>query len=280
MTSQRPSSSSTSSREPLELPDNSLFFVGNATVLIRMAGFTILTDPNFIHRHEKVGIGYGLTATRLTDPAIDIDQLPAVDAIVLSHFHGDHFDQVAEAELARDIPIVTTADAAEQLADRGFQDLRPLERWDRLSFERGGSRLTITATPGRHGPPVVSFALPDVIGTVLEFESAEGSTRLYISGDTLMYDDIAEIPERFPALDYGLIHLGGAQVLGVMVTMDADHGVRLVQTVNPGSVVPIHYDDYDVFKSPLADFVEACENAGLGSRLRIPQRGDTLRLRG
>src|SRR5690606_23384402 len=140
--------------------DRSLYFIGNATVLIKMAGFTVLTDPNFIHRHEEVPLGYGLSATRLKDPAIEIDQLPPVDVIVLSHFHGDHFDQVAQERLNRDIPIVTTPKAASQLNDLAFTDVRALERWESARFERDGSSLTITATPGRHGPPVVSFALP------------------------------------------------------------------------------------------------------------------------
>lgn len=94
-----------------------------------------------------------------------------------------------------------------------------------------------------------------------------------------MYDDIEEIPRRFPDLDYGLLHLGGTQVMGVMVTMDDEHGVRLMRAVNPGTVVPIHYDDYDVFKSPLADFVSAAESAGWADRVRVIERGETLDLR-
>src|SRR5438309_6234807 len=84
------------------LPDfanGSVLFIGNATVLIRYAGFTILTDPTFIHMHEQVSIGYGMHSTRLTNPAVDIGDLPPLDLIVLSHFHGDHFDQVAEHDL-------------------------------------------------------------------------------------------------------------------------------------------------------------------------------------
>jgi L-ascorbate metabolism protein UlaG (beta-lactamase superfamily) len=70
----------------------SIFFIGTATVLIRYAGFTVLTDPNFIHMHEKVDLGYGLSATRQTNPALEIHELPPVDVVLFSHFHGDHFD--------------------------------------------------------------------------------------------------------------------------------------------------------------------------------------------
>src|SRR5690242_11161958 len=107
--------------EPNESSDQgSVFFIVNATVLIRVAGFTILTDPTFIHMHEQVSIGYGLHATRLTNPAMDIGDLPPLDLVLLSHFHGDHFDQVAERDLDRSVPIVTTSHAATELQRRGF----------------------------------------------------------------------------------------------------------------------------------------------------------------
>jgi L-ascorbate metabolism protein UlaG (beta-lactamase superfamily) len=83
-------------------------------VLIRYAEFTILTDPTFIHMHEKVSLSFGMHTTRLTNPAIDINQLPTLDMVILSHFHGDHFDQVAVAKLDKSIPIITTAQAAEE----------------------------------------------------------------------------------------------------------------------------------------------------------------------
>src|SRR3954449_1829379 len=98
----------------------SVFFVGTATVILRCGGFTILTDPNFLHAGDHVHLGYGLTSERLTEPAIDIDELPPIDFVVLSHYHGDHFDRIAEERLAKDPPIVTTKHAADELADKDF----------------------------------------------------------------------------------------------------------------------------------------------------------------
>ena len=57
----------------------SVFFVGTATVILRYAGFTILTDPNFLHASDHAHLGYGLTAQRLTDPALEIEDLPPLD---------------------------------------------------------------------------------------------------------------------------------------------------------------------------------------------------------
>lgn len=255
----------------------SIFFIGTATVLLRYGGFTILTDPNFIHRHEQVELGGGLKGTRQTDPAIDIHQLPPVDFVLLSHFHGDHFDQVAEAELAKDLPIITTPPAARELESRGFHATEAIDKWESITVTKGGSRLTITATLGRHGPPVVSFVLPDVMGSILEFQPANGQRplRIYITGDTLVFDEIREIPRRFPGIDIALMHLGGTMILGLLLTMDAEQGVKMLEIIQPQVAIPIHYNDYDVFKSPLEDFVAAARAAGWQDRIRVLAHGET-----
>src|SRR5436305_8649807 len=95
-----------------DLQNGSIFFVGTATTLIRYAGFTILTDPNFLHRGDHVHLGYGLRSRRLTDPALELEQLPDIDLVLLSHMHEDHFDRVVQERLDRSLPIVTTPHAA------------------------------------------------------------------------------------------------------------------------------------------------------------------------
>ena len=164
----------------------SVFFIGNATVILRCCGFTILTDPNFIHKYDKVSIGYGLHATRLTEPALDIKELPPIDLVVLSHFHGDHFDQIAERELRRDLPIFTPPSAARELEKRGFNRVFALDTWGVATVSKGEASLEITATPGKHGPGPLAAVLPDVMGSVLHFKGRSEETRLrtYISGDT------------------------------------------------------------------------------------------------
>jgi L-ascorbate metabolism protein UlaG (beta-lactamase superfamily) len=255
----------------------SIQFIGNATVLIRFGGLTLLTDPTFIHRHERVSIGYGMHSTRLTDPAMEIADLPPLDLVVLSHFHGDHFDQAAERDLDKAVPIVTTRSAAKALQSKGFRQSKPLDTWSSVAVEKGDLRLRITALPGRHGPPLAHVLLPPVMGSLLEFQSSPQARpfRLYITGDTLVYDDLREIPRRYPDIDLALLHLGGTRVLGLLVTMDAAQGVEMLQLVRPRRAIPIHYDDYDVFTSPLSDFRLAVEAAGLAERVQYLSHGQT-----
>ena len=269
--------STSSSNAIPKLNTGSIFFIGNATVLIRYAGFTILTDPTFIHMHEKVHIGYGLSSTRLTNPAIDIKELPPLDLVLLSHFHGDHFDQVAVRELDKSLPIVTTSHATEELSLRGFINPEKLEIWENISFVKDKVQLTITATPGRHGPLPVAIFLPQVMGSILDFQTKDGHhlLRLYITGDTLVFDEIKEIPKRYPNIDIALLHLGGTTVMGIMVTMDAKEGIQMFKIINPRKAIPIHYNDYDVFKSPLEDFQWQIREAGLDDRVHYLTHGDT-----
>ena len=262
------------------MDEGSVQFIGTATVLVRYQGLTILTDPNFLHKGEHVHLGYGLTSQRLTNPAIDFDKLPPIDLVVLSHMHEDHFDKLVQQKLDKNIPIATTPGAAIALKKLGFTHAVGMASWDRLDVEKGDARLRITAVPGRHGKLGMQALLPDVMGSVFDFGTnvAQPAYRMYVSGDTLIYDDLKAIPQRFPGIDLALLHLGGTRILGVFkVTMDAKDGVQLLQIVQPRHAIPIHYNDYDVFKSPLADFAKEVKAAGWDDRVTYLAHGATYR---
>lgn len=252
-------------------------FVGTATVIIRYRELTIMTDPNFLHEGDHVHLGYGLTSRRLTNPAIELEDLPPIDLVVLSHMHDDHFDRLVQKKLDRDIPIVTTREASKVLEELGFSKRYPLKTWEALTVEKGNTTLGVTATPGRHGPPLIAKLLPEVMGSILDFgnKSAGQDYRMYISGDTMVFDDIKEIPRRYPGVDLALLHLGGTRLLGlVTVTMDAKDGVEMMRIIIPEKAIPIHYNDYDVFKSPLSDFEEEIERAGLRDKIIYLKHGE------
>jgi L-ascorbate metabolism protein UlaG (beta-lactamase superfamily) len=251
-------------------------FIGTATTIIQVAGFTILTDPNFLHRGERASLGLGLSTTRLTDPAMSVAQLPRVDFVVLSHHHGDHFDQRAARDLDHNLPVVTEPHAARKLRAQGFSSPLALSTWQSRAFCRGGSEVRVTSVPAMHAPRPLGYLLPPVMGSVLDF-SRDGQRllRLYITGDTLMHDGIGAIAQRFPDIDLCLIHLGGTRVGGVLLTMDGRQGVQALRTVAPREAIPVHYDDYPVFKSPLHEFEQELERARLPVAVHYLARGET-----
>ena len=98
--------------------------------------------------------------------------------------------------------------------------------------------------------------LPPGMGSLLEFENSRGEVafRTYITGDTVFFDELKEIPRRFPDIDLALLHLGGTMFFGLlMVTMDPKQGVEVIRLVKPKTAIPIHYDDYTAFEFALGD---------------------------
>lgn len=256
----------------------SLFFVGTATTILEWAGIRLMTDPNFLHAGDHVHLGPGVTSTRRTNPAVDLHDLPKIDMVLLSHYHADHFDEKVEKSLRRDLPIVTTRHAKECLVDQKeegerFSAVTDLDFWEScvIGIEGGnlmeGERaaLKVTGMPGKHVPPgplnfinELLHAVPPTNGWMLELghtqpgggdESFTNGYRIYISGDTLLIDELKEIPERYKRqnIDLMLIHLGGTTIPSpsiplLMVTMDAEQGIKLVQLIRPDITIPIHYE--------------------------------------
>ena len=257
---------------------DSLTFIGTATTLLRLGSFTLLTDPNFLHQGQRAYLGKGLWSRRLTEPAMQPADLPVLDAVVLSHLHGDHFDRVARNELARSQPVVTTPPAARRLSRWGFET-RGLDTWQTETLTRGEETLTIESLPAVHARGLMGALLPPVMGSLLEHRvGTEVRRRVYVSGDTLTGDHLDEIARRHPDIDVAVVHLGGTRVLLHTVTMDAGQGVDFLRRIGPGRAIPVHHDDYGVFRSPLSAFLDAADAAGLGDRVTAPRHGDTVAL--
>jgi len=106
-----------------------------------------------------------------------------------------------------------------------------------------------------------------------------------------MVDELHEIPNRYAGqpIDLMFAHIGGtiipSPLVGrlmeplafLMVTMDAEQGLQLMQLMQPDLTISIHYDDYDVFASPLEDFQRIVEVAGIKGKIVILDRGDQFR---
>ncbi|EED19660.1 conserved hypothetical protein [Talaromyces stipitatus ATCC 10500] len=266
-------------------------------------------QPNFLHAGDHVHLGPGVSSVRQTNPAVDLHDLPRIDLVLLSHYHGDHFDQTVEASLRRDLPIITTPHAKTHLTSKNPQDsfsnVHALDFFEEMIVDIQSSiskrpQIRIRGMPGKHVPTKtlqkvndIVQAIPPTNGWMVELgHEAESDFkvgyRIYISGDTLLVDELKEIPKRYAGqnIDLMLIHLGGTTVpspsllpMAVMVTMDAKQGLQLIQLINPDLTIPIHYDDYDVFASPLGDFKAELERAGLGDRVVYLDRSDQFRFR-
>jgi L-ascorbate metabolism protein UlaG (beta-lactamase superfamily) len=263
--------------ESVDFSEGEVYFIGNATTVIRFGGFTILTDPAFSHKGTHTDLGHGIWARREVEPACQVADLPPIDLIILSHYHGDHFDDTTTRDLDKDLPIISTADAVGRLQPLGFRQCYSLDTWESHLAEKGESRLTISAMPAKHvADEAIAALLMPVNGHILDFgRGDERLYRIYVTGDTMLNDRLKDIPRFYPDIDLGLIHAGGTTLFITVVTMTGEQAVRAVEITRPGTAIPIHYNDYSVFMSGLGDFRKAAENSAADTEFRYLAHGET-----
>jgi L-ascorbate metabolism protein UlaG (beta-lactamase superfamily) len=221
--------------------------IGGPTVLLEIGDWRVLTDPTFDPPGRRYTFGWGTASRKLTGPALAADELPPLDAVLLSHdHHDDNVDEAGRALLPLADTIVTTVPGARRLGGSA----RGLENWATTLLEAPGRpTIEITATPCQHGPRLLRPIYRDVIGFALRWEGQEHGV-LWISGDTVLYDGVREVANRLD-VDTALIHLGGVQfgITGPLhYTMTASEAIELCGLVKPRTVIPIHYEGWKHIK--------------------------------
>jgi len=240
--------------------------IGGPTALIEFAGFRLLTDPTFDPPGE-----YQLphvTLKKTSSPALSAAEIGPVDAVLLSHDqHADNFDHAGKAYAMRAPRLLTTVAGAGRLGGVA-EGLAPGESRELTKLD--GARLTITATPARHGPAGIEPLAGDVIGFML---AAPGARPIYITGDTVWYDGVADVARRFKA---GLVLLfaGAAKTRGPFhLTMSVNDALDTAHAFPDAVIVPVHYEGWAHFSQSGDDLARSFKALGVDARLRLLERG-------
>ena len=239
--------------------------IGGPTALIEIDGFRLLTDPTF-----DAPRSYQLPHVKLeklAGPALSADAVGEVDAVLLSHDqHADNLDDSGREFLSRGKRVLTTVVGAERLGGR-VEGLLP---WVSTELSKGGRSLTITATPARHGPAGIEPFAGEVIGFVL---ASKDGRPVYVSGDTVWYDGVAEVARRFKA-GVVLPFAGAAQTRGPFhLTMDTNDTIETARAFPDAVIVPLHTDGWAHFKQNARDLRTSFDTLGFGARLKILEPG-------
>jgi L-ascorbate metabolism protein UlaG (beta-lactamase superfamily) len=194
--------------------------IGHATVLLDFGGCRVLTDPWFSERWGYYhGEPYGLT----------LDQLPHLDGVLVSHDHYDHFDLASFRRYPdKSVPMLLKRGLAAKARAAGFGNVRELDAWETTTL----GPLTITAAPGKHKVPEITFVLEGLGLTV------------YFGADTLLIPELREVARRFRRIDLALLPVNGLMLrplLNRQVVMNAREAAELCALLQPRVAVPIHY---------------------------------------
>ncbi len=251
-----------------------LTYIGGPTALLEYGGLRLLTDPTF----DPAGSEYPTPAyvlRKTQGPALAPERVLPLDAVLLSHdHHFDNLDHAGRALLGHAGRVLTTAAGAERLGGNAVG----LTPWQ--ATELGGTRgatVRITAAPARHGPAQGDRG--PVVGFVLEQEGG-GDGALYVSGDTVWYEGVAEVARRFMVCT-AVLFLGAARVAVAgdrPLTFTADEAVIATRCFSGAAIVPLHFEGWEHFSEPRSRIEAAFAEAGLTGRLYWPPAGRPLEL--
>ncbi len=161
-------------------------WIGHATILLRIGGMTVLTDPVM---SSRVGIGLGLVTLgprRLLGPALLIRQLPKLDLILISHAHFDHLDRPTLSRLPKTVPVIAAHRTRDLIADLGFQSVTELQWGNSLQL---GS-LTLTAREAKHWGARTFY---DHFRGYNSYLLESGKRRVLYGGDTAYHSGLSDI---------------------------------------------------------------------------------------
>jgi len=247
-------------------------WIGHSTVLLKIDGVTILTDPVFSRR---VGISVGpatLGIRRLVEPALSIRELPAIDLILLSHAHMDHFDIPSLRTLeGRATTVVTAASTSDLLRVPGYRDVREL-RWDEKATS---GPLTIRAFRVNHwGARMRADMHRGYNGYTIE----AGRYRVLFGGDTALTDSFRSLKADRP-YDLAIMPVG-AYDPWIHYHCTPEQAWRMAQDAGFEFFLPVHHQTLKLSREPYFEPIERVQNAAgqRAERVALRQIGQEFHL--
>lgn len=245
---------------PAHWPDQGVHaaWLGHATVLLKIDGYTIITDPVF---STRVGLSFGpltLGLKRLVEPALPLEDLPRVDAILLTHAHMDHFDLPTLRAMERpDVEVVTA---------RMTSDLLRVPRYRRVQEVGWGERvrvgpLTIRGLEVRHwGARMRTDTWRGYNGLMIE----SGRRRVLYAGDTALTHTFAGVG----GADLALMPIG-AYDPWIRNHCTPEQAWRMAEDARAAIVLPVHHATFQLSREPVHEPVERLLAAAGPARDRI-----------
>jgi L-ascorbate metabolism protein UlaG (beta-lactamase superfamily) len=249
--------------------------IRHATIVLSWDDMTLLVDPMLNPKDATDPIAN--TPNQVRNPMIDVPLTDAevaalvegVDGIVVTHLHNDHWDARARELTPKNKPIFCQPPDADRIRAQGFTNVTPVE--DTLTW-RG---ITMTRTGGEHGTGEIGEMMKPVSGFLFR---AEGARSLYLAGDTIWCEEVAQVLERNQPGTV-VLNAGAAQFLvGDPITMGPEDVIAVCEAAPEAEVIAVHMDSINHCLLTRHALAIAIEEAGLSDRVLIPADGEVLTL--
>ncbi|GAA0314013.1 MBL fold metallo-hydrolase [Streptomyces polychromogenes] len=230
---------------PVAPGETCVTWAGHASWVVRTGGLTVLTDPVWSRRI----LG---TPPRMTPPGVRWEELPPVDAVVISHNHFDHLDAPTLKRLPGDTALFVPAGLARWCRRRGFRRVTELDWWE--SAELGGVRFDFV--PAHHWS---RRSLLDTCRTLwggwVLTDRAGGGNTVYFAGDTGYGHWFREIGHRHPGIGLALLPVGAYAPRWWLrdVHTDPEEAVRACLDLGARRMAPMHWGAFVLSAEPVME---------------------------
>jgi len=253
-------------------------WIGHSTFLLQVGTQTILTDPVF---SVSVGPTSFLGPERVRPPAMPVDALPRVDAVVVSHDHYDHLDLPSLLAIeARFSPVfVVPLGVAALLRAEGIQNVRELDWWQTTGLD-GTPRTRITLTPALHWS---GRGLGDRFAALwgAYYVDNDAGVRVYFGGDSGYAGHYRETFERMGAPDLALLPIGASSPRWFMKDnhLSPDDALLAHDELHARHSIPMHWGTFqlgdEAWDGPAKQLAEQAARRGRGDAFRALEVGET-----
>jgi L-ascorbate metabolism protein UlaG (beta-lactamase superfamily) len=226
--------------------DLTVAWIGHASVLIDLGGTTILTDPAFFARVGPSLGGMTIGPKRIVEPALRPEDLPPLDAVLVSHAHMDSLDRPSLARVRAAPLLVTPPRTRDLVDDLGFARVVELGWGERVTA--GG--VAITAFEIAHwGKRWPWDGWRGYNAYLLE----RGATRVLFAPDTAYTDAVGRIGRTHP-LAVAILGIG-AYDPWIRHHADPEQAWRMFAASGARAMVPVHWDTFRLGKEPVGEAI-------------------------
>ena len=255
--------------------------IRNATVKIDFAGTTFLVDPMLSAKGAFPGFP-GTYRSELRNPLVDLpfsadEVLKSVEAVVVTHTHTDHWDEAAQKQIPKNMPVFVQNDAdAKTIRGQGFKDVRVLKGTTTFNG------VKLSKTGGQHGTDLF-YADPEraqmggsVMGVVF---SAPKAKTVYVAGDTVWRPEVDQaLAQHKP--DVVILNTGSALVSGFEehpIIMGKQDTLQATKSAPKAAIVAVHMDSVNHMSLSRKELREFVQDNKIQDRVMVPEDGEVMK---